>query len=97
MEQFVDQLLTAGVTEDQLTECSDGITALRLARDHDHVALVTRSLACDPIEAGDLKRVKLSPAPRWQVPLALAYRATDRHHPAITAVRDRIAKTKATR
>ncbi len=30
-ELFTDQLLAAGVAEDQITECSDGVTVLRLA------------------------------------------------------------------
>jgi DNA-binding transcriptional LysR family regulator len=86
-ELFTDQLLAAGVAEDQITECSDGVTALRLARDHGYVALVSRSLVSDAIDAGDLVRVPLRPAPRWSVPLALAYRAGDHREPAIAALR----------
>jgi DNA-binding transcriptional LysR family regulator len=93
-EQFVDQLRAVGVTDDQFTECSDGITAMRLARDHGYLALVTQSLASDPIQAGELTRVKLSPSPQWSVPLAFAYRSADRHQPIIAALRDRIAQTK---
>jgi DNA-binding transcriptional LysR family regulator len=86
-ELFTDQLLAAGVAEDKILECSDGVTAMRLARDHGYIALVTRSLLSDAITAGDLSRVPLRPAPRWSVPLALAYRATDHREPAIAAVR----------
>jgi DNA-binding transcriptional LysR family regulator len=94
---FIDQLLTAGVTDEQITDCSDGVTAMRLARDHGYVALVTRSLVRDAIDAGDLERLRLRPAPRWSVPLALAYRAVDHREPAIVAVRDRIATTNPRR
>ena len=91
-EVFTDQLLSAGVAEAPITECSDGITsdgitAMRLARDHGYVALVAGSVAEDAIEAGELSRISLRPAPRWNVPLALAYRASDQREPAIAALR----------
>jgi DNA-binding transcriptional LysR family regulator len=84
---FADQLLAAGVNDEQITECSDGVTAMRLARDHGYIALVTRSLVRDAIDGGEVRRLPLRPAPRWSVPLALAYRAADHREPAIVALR----------
>ncbi len=44
-EEFVERLRKAGVPEWRWTECSDAVTALHLAAQDDHVALVTKSLA----------------------------------------------------
>jgi DNA-binding transcriptional LysR family regulator len=86
-EQFIDQLKAAGVTEDQVLECSDGVTTMRLARHHGYVALVTRSLVRDAIDDNELTRLLLRPAPRWTVPVALAYRASDHQVPVIATLR----------
>lgn len=85
-EEFLAQLAAAGMPDRQLTECSDGHTALALARHHNHLALVTASIADDDLRHGSLVQVNLRPAPRWTVPLALAYRAADRDDPTITTL-----------
>lgn len=89
-ERFVAQLASAGVRDDHLTECSDAITAVRLARLHSHVALATRSIIDDDLAEGRVTRVALRPAPRWSVPLAFAYRTRDHTAPTITAVHDAV-------
>lgn len=86
-EHYIDELTAAGVADEQLTECSDGLTAIRLARQHHHIALVTRSLANEEIASSRLAPVALHPTPRWSVPLALAYRAVDQQQPTIAALR----------
>jgi DNA-binding transcriptional LysR family regulator len=94
-EQFLDRLLAAGVTEDEVTECSDGVTALRLAVAHGYIAFVTRSLVQDMIGSDALTRLPLVPAPRWTVPLAFAYRASDHDEPVIAALLREARKASA--
>lgn len=87
-DRFVEQLVAAGVPDEHLTECSDGATAVRLARLHGHIALVTKSIAEEDLDAGRFAELALRPRPRWTVPLALAYRKADRATPTVTAVQD---------
>jgi DNA-binding transcriptional LysR family regulator len=86
-EGFVDQLERAGLPEWHRRECSDANTAIRLARGNDHIAFVTASAAAEDLTSGTLLRLNVQPAPRWTVPLAIAY--PERYHtdPAITAIR----------
>jgi DNA-binding transcriptional LysR family regulator len=85
--EFVGQLDRAGMPDWRLTECSDGHTALTLARDRGHVALVTASIAGHDLSVGTLIRLGLRPSPRWTVPLALAYRDRDHEDPVIASLR----------
>jgi DNA-binding transcriptional LysR family regulator len=101
--KFQAELQRSGAPEWRWRECSDANTAIHLARHHDHVALITESSANDELASGTLIRLRLRPMPRWNVPLAVAYRETDRDDPAVAAIRD-IArqsgggmKTKVTR
>lgn len=87
-DRFVEQLVAAGVPDEHLTECSDGVTAVRLARLHGHIALVTKSIAEEDLDAGRVAELALRPRPRWTVPLALAYRKADRATPTVTALQD---------
>jgi DNA-binding transcriptional LysR family regulator len=84
---FLDQLKAAGAPEWRWTECSDAVTAMRLARHHSHVALVSASIATDELIAHNLVRLNLRPQPRWSIPLVLAHRERDQHEPAVAAVR----------
>jgi DNA-binding transcriptional LysR family regulator len=86
--EFRAELQRSDVPEWRWRECSDANTAIRLARHHDHVALITESSATDDLASGTLIRLKLRPMPRWTVPLALAYRDNDRNDLAIAAIRD---------
>jgi DNA-binding transcriptional LysR family regulator len=86
-EKFVEELERAGVPEWHRRECSDANTAIRLARGIDHVAFVTASAAADDLASGTLIRLNVQPAPRWTVPLAIAYHERNRADPAITALR----------
>lgn len=85
--KFVDQLERIGVPEWRRRECSDANTAMQLARHHDHLAMVTESAAADDLAAGTLVRVPLRPAPRWTVPLAVAYHQRNHRDPVIAAIR----------
>jgi DNA-binding transcriptional LysR family regulator len=91
-ERFVAQLSAAGVPDEQVTDCSDGVTAARLARVHGHIALVTRSIAEDDLGARRVTELLLRPRPRWTVPLALAYRRADRATATVVAVRDSLSR-----
>jgi len=92
---FVADLERSGVPEWRWRECSDAGTAMRLARNHGHVALVTASSASEDLTAGTLVRLALRPAPKWSVPLSLAYRSSDHDDPAVAAIRT--AARRATR
>jgi DNA-binding transcriptional LysR family regulator len=85
--RFVDRLDRAGVPAWRRRECSDANTALRLARSHDHIAFVTTSAAAEDLAAGTLVRRNVQPAPRWTVPLAIAYHERNRADPAVVAIR----------
>lgn len=86
-ERFVDQLERDGVPEWRRRECSDANTAVRLARGHGHIAFVTISAAAEDLTSGTLIRLNVQPAPRWTVPLAIAYHERNHTDPAITAIR----------
>jgi DNA-binding transcriptional LysR family regulator len=93
--RFLDELRRSGIDESRWRECSDAGIALRLARAHGHVALVTELSAQDDLDAGTLVRLELRPRPRWTVPLALAYRTADRDDPAVAAIRERVTAPEA--
>jgi DNA-binding transcriptional LysR family regulator len=85
--QFLAQLWSVGVSESGLTECSDSHTALVLVRDYLHVALVGTSIARPDLESGAVVRLRMRPAPRWSLPLSLAYRASEHNEPVIAKLR----------
>jgi DNA-binding transcriptional LysR family regulator len=85
--KFLELLKRSGVAEWRWRECSDANSAVRLARHHDHVALITKSFADDDLAAGTLCQLNLRPVPRWNVPLSLAYRESDQTDPAIIALK----------
>jgi len=84
---FLDKLKAAGAPEWRWTECSDAVTATRLARHHNHIALVTASIAADELESHTLVRLNLRPQPQWSIPLVLAHRERDQLEPAVASVR----------
>jgi DNA-binding transcriptional LysR family regulator len=84
--KFVGELKRSGFPEWRWRDCSDASTAIRLARHHGHIALVAESAAADDLAAGTLSRLALRPAPRWTVPLAIAYRERDRDDPVVVAL-----------
>ena len=88
--EFVERLRKAGVPEWSWTECSDTVTALHLAIQDEHVALVTKSLADVHAAHGAVCRLDLRPRPRWTVPLTFAYRSSDHTDPAIAAIRSAV-------
>ena len=63
---------------------ADALTALHLATHHQHIALVTRSVARSHAAAG-LVPLRLQRLPRWTMTLSLAYRYSDRHEPEVRA------------
>ncbi len=95
-DEFVHRLGVAGIAEWRWTECSDAVTALHLAAAHDHVALVTRSLAELSARAEGTVALRLRGLPRWHVPLTLACRRTDREDPALRAITSAVSQTLRT-
>jgi DNA-binding transcriptional LysR family regulator len=86
-DEFVERLRKAAVPEWRWTECSDTVTALHLAIQDDHVAMVTKSLADVHTARGAVHRLDLRPRVRWTVPLTYAYRSSDDADPATAAIR----------
>jgi DNA-binding transcriptional LysR family regulator len=85
--EFVERLRGAGVPEWSWTECSDAVTALHLAGENDHVAMVTKSLAEVHAGHGTVCLLDLRPHQRWTIPLTFAYRRSDHDDAAIAAIR----------
>jgi DNA-binding transcriptional LysR family regulator len=90
-EAFIRRMEEIGLPERRRTECTDGHTALGLARDHHHVALLTASIASPALTAGQVTAVTLRGAPRWTVPLAFAYHGRVHNDPLIATIRSVIA------
>lgn len=84
-QPFLDRLTAAGIEDWRIRYCGDAATALALARNHRHVALVTESAftANDP---GTLQRISLPGLAQWQVRLDLLHRRADRKDPLIQAL-----------
>jgi DNA-binding transcriptional LysR family regulator len=98
--EFVDRLRSAGVPEWSWTECSDAVTALHLAAQDGHVAMVTKTLADVQAATGTVRHLALRPPQRWTVPLTFAYRRSDQAEPAIAAIRsavERLSRRRAAR
>jgi DNA-binding transcriptional LysR family regulator len=57
--EFVAEFTAAGLPAAGLTDCCDALTALRLARDHDHVALAPESIAGEYFGSGELTPLDL--------------------------------------
>ena len=86
-EEFIAKLRGAGVAERRIRFCADAYTALRLAKDHGHVALVTRSSA-DLVEGVEI--LSLAALRGWGVRLDLLFRRSDKSNPVLTAITDAI-------
>ena len=82
---FMSKLQSTGIDDWRIRLCADAGTALALARNHDHAALVTGSVV-EPSEG--IQIVPLAGLGGWTVRLDLLYRGADRNKPVITAVRD---------
>jgi DNA-binding transcriptional LysR family regulator len=88
--EFVERLRQSGLPEWSWTECSDAVTALHLAAQNDHVAMVTKSLADVHAAHGTVCLLDLRPHQRWTIPLTFAYRRGDEDDPAIAAIRSAV-------
>ena len=83
-ERALARLRAAGVDDWRIRFCGDAATALTLARDHDHVAFVTRSATRADEQA--LRLVALRDMPQWAVRVDLLHRLADRERPEILAL-----------
>jgi DNA-binding transcriptional LysR family regulator len=81
--EFVARLRSAGIDDWRIRFCADASTALALAKDHGHVAFVTRS-AADLVEGVTV--VPLAGLRGWAVQLDFLYRRADRADPVVKAV-----------
>jgi DNA-binding transcriptional LysR family regulator len=85
-DDFVGRLGNAGVAAWRIRECGDAATAVALARDHEHLAFVTRSTVAHEIDDGGLRRLSVAGLSRWAVQLEFLSRARNRADEAIRAV-----------
>jgi hypothetical protein len=81
--EFVARLRGAGIDDWRIRFCADASTALGLAKDHGHVAFVTRS-AADLVEGVTV--VRLAGLRGWAVQLDFLCRRADRADPVVKAV-----------
>jgi hypothetical protein len=81
--EFLSALAQAGTEDWRIRNCADAATALALAREHGHIALVARS-AIKSVQG--IETVPLAGIGRWTVRLDLLYRWSDRAEPVIKAV-----------
>jgi LysR family transcriptional regulator, putative pyruvate carboxylase regulator len=79
---FMDQLGVAGIEDWRIRYCGDAATALALACNNGHVALVARSaFAMSARET--LREIPLPGLSRWRVRLDLLHRRADRDEPLV--------------
>jgi DNA-binding transcriptional LysR family regulator len=81
--EFLSKLVQAGTEDWRIRYCADATTALALARDHDHIALVARS-AVGSVQG--IEVVRLAGLGRWTIRLDLLHRRTERADPVVKAV-----------
>lgn len=85
-QQFIDKLNATGIEDWRIRYCGDATTALSLAKQHDHVAFVTRS-AFAATGSDTLIPLPVSGLGSWRVRLDLLHRRTERTDPLIQRVR----------
>jgi DNA-binding transcriptional LysR family regulator len=78
----------AGLPPTSLRLITDSGIAGVLARDHGHVAVVTKSTVAHDLESGALRRLRIAALPRWRVPLALVVRRRSIDDPAVARLVD---------
>jgi DNA-binding transcriptional LysR family regulator len=91
-DAFLERTRRAGIHDRQIRYCGDATTALALALDHDHVALVTESSARVFVATGLLAITRLAGLSSWAMHVQLLHRT---HNPGDAAVRDVVARVKA--
>jgi DNA-binding transcriptional LysR family regulator len=84
-ETALATLRRGGVPEERIRYCADVTTAVTLAVQHGHVALVTRSDAEAHLTSGALRVVPLTGLGRWVMRLDVVHRSQDASDPAIRA------------
>jgi DNA-binding transcriptional LysR family regulator len=89
-ETFLDRLDTAGVEDWRVRYCADAATAIALARDHAHIAFVTRSATEPQLSARTLRTVPMTGMSGWTVRLDLLHRSSDRNDAVVRALIDAV-------
>ena len=80
-EDLLERLDAIGVDDWRIRQCGDAASALALAREHDHVAFVTQSIAASEIRSGQLVQVSPAGLRRWTVQVELVFRTSDGRDP----------------
>ena len=89
-EAFLARLDTGGVEDWRVRYCADAATAVALARDHAHVAFVTRSAIAPQLSARTLRTIPMTGMSGWTVRLDLLHRRSDRNDTVVRALTDAI-------
>jgi DNA-binding transcriptional LysR family regulator len=89
---FVRGLVAAKLPAAALRRLSDAHTAVLLALDHDHVAVVTRTSVEPELARGAVVELPVRDLGRWSVPLAATYRTARAREPVVSAVLDALRR-----
>lgn len=92
-EPFIAGLTAAGLEDWRVRYCADAASAVALARDHAHVAFVTRSAVTPQLAVQTLRIVPRMRLPGWTVRLNMLHRTADRHDKVICALTEAIQRS----
>ena len=73
-DELAELLHTAGIPAAQVCWVSPAATALSLAVEHGHVAILPSDAAAGALRDGVLSPVKIAGLPKWSLDVALTYR-----------------------
>ena len=89
-EAFLARLHSVGVEDWRVRYCADAATAVTLARDHAHIAFVTRSAVAAQLATRTLRTIPITGMSGWTVRLDLLHRRNDRNDIVVQALTDAI-------
>jgi DNA-binding transcriptional LysR family regulator len=82
-DTFLDLLRRNPIPDHQLRWVATSDTAITLAVDHGHLALIPRSSVAARLARGELVLVDVADLPRWSIDVHLVFRARDRDRPEV--------------
>ena len=85
---FLDLLRDNPIPDHQLRWVATSDTAIALAVDHGHLAVVPRSTVAAGLARDDLTIVEVTDLPQWSIDVHLAFRVHDHDRPGIRALAD---------
>jgi hypothetical protein len=80
-----------GVDDRHVRYCADATTAITLASDHGHVALVGRAAAASALEHRHVRSLALRELKGWQIRLDAVHRTGEKNDPAIRMIAAAVA------